>query len=60
MIVLVPQHVTAAIDRALDAKLKDWPDHTERDRAVLHKEILTWYYDHGEIPDFEIVKAMPV
>lgn len=58
MTLIVPNHVTAAIDRAIETKLREWPDASERDREVLRKEVLILYRDSGCIPQFEIVKAI--
>lgn len=58
MILMVPTHVTVAIDRAIEVKLQEWPDASARDREVLHHEVLILYHDHGCIPPFEIVKVI--
>jgi hypothetical protein len=47
--------VRDAIDRALDAAFLECPD-AEKHREVFHAELLRYYDEHGELPDFKLTK----
>lgn len=55
----VPNALRDQINAALDLALKDWLEHTLRDRDVLYREVLAYFNDYGMVPDFSVVKAIP-
>lgn len=58
-LVIVPNELSDAINVKLDEELKQWPDATGHDRDVLYHQVLAHYNEHGVLPDFTIVKAIP-
>lgn len=54
--VIVPDFVADAINKALDEKLKDAPGEATKCRGHLFNQLLEYYNEHGEIPDFDVVK----
>lgn len=58
MVVVVPNKLRDQINAALDLALKDWPEHTARDRAVLYHEVLALFNQHGKLPEFTVEKAI--
>ena len=56
MIVIVPNELRDAINRALDCALEDCPE-AERDRESLYHQLLEYFDEHGSIPEFKIAKA---
>jgi len=57
-IVIVPDGLYDAIQKKLDAAIAERPD-AERDRDHLYHRLLDYYYEHGAIPDFSLVKVVP-
>lgn len=56
MMLIVPNELRDAINRKLDEALKEWPAATEQDRDVLYHELLNYFNETGEIPDFKVTK----
>jgi hypothetical protein len=56
--VIVPDVLRSAIDRKLDAAIAETPD-AERDREVLFRQLLSFFDEHGYIPDFSLRKREP-
>lgn len=55
MYVIVPDFVAEAINTALDRELANFPE-ASVSRGHLFDQLLEWYNEHGELPDFRIVK----
>ena len=53
MIVIVPNVLRDAINKKLDAAFVKVPE-AEKDREVLYNQLLTYYDEHGVVPDFTI------
>lgn len=60
MYVIVPNHVSDAINAALDNEFKAMgsieADKAAKEREHLYNALLDYYNEHGEIPEFKIVK----
>jgi hypothetical protein len=50
---VVPDSLHAAIHKKLDDAIAACPD-AERDRDVLYKQLLSYFNEHGTIPEFTI------
>jgi hypothetical protein len=55
MNVIVPNVVSDAINRALDAAIAECPD-AAPDRELFYKKLLAYFSDHGSIPEFSLEK----
>jgi hypothetical protein len=56
MMLIVPTYIIDAINAKLDAALADVPD-AAKDREHLYSSLLTYFSEHGVIPDFSIAKV---
>ena len=56
--VIVPNQLRDAIMGKLDAEFAKFPD-AEIDRDVLYQQLLTYYDEHGCIPEFQLVRRDP-
>lgn len=54
-IVIVPDYLHDKINAALDSALQNVPD-AAKDRPSLYRQLLGYYNEHGEIPEFSIKK----
>lgn len=54
MFLIVPNHVSDAIDRALEKAFEAVPE-AVKEREQLYGKLLDYYNEHGAIPDFTIV-----
>ena len=54
--VIVPDVLHEAIKRKLDAAIVLWPD-AQEDYEHLYSQLLDYYNEHGEIPDFSLTKS---
>lgn len=52
-LVIVPDTLHANITKALDAEIAKWPD-AEKDREVLHNQLVTFFSVHGYLPEFSL------
>jgi hypothetical protein len=61
MFVIVPNHVSDAINAALDNALKAMgtieAEKAEKERKHLYAALLDYYNENGAIPDFKIVST---
>jgi len=55
MILIVPNELRNAINRALDDAMAECPE-AECERNVLYKQLLAHFDEHGVIPQFTITK----
>lgn len=53
--VIVPNYVRDAINVAIDAALKHAPN-AAPDRDIFYQTLLNYFDEHGEIPEFSLVK----
>lgn len=53
--VIVPNYLRDAIYRKIDAELTKYPEATP-DRECFYSQLLDYFNEHGEIPDFSIGK----
>lgn len=53
MLVIVPNELRDAINAKLDKAIAECPG-AEIDRQELFRQLLTYYNDHGVIPDFSV------
>jgi len=53
--VIVPNELRDAINAKLDTAIADCPD-AAKDRDALFKQLLAYYDEHGEVPDFDLAK----
>lgn len=51
--VIVPDTLHDRVTAALDAEIAKWPD-AEKDRDVLHQQIITFFHQHGYVPEFSL------
>jgi len=51
--VIVPDALHNQIHSAIDWALSNRPC-TELDRRIIYEQILSFYYEHGRIPEFEL------
>jgi len=56
MFVVVPNELRDAINVKLDAALAGHPEATEKDRRVLYGQLLSYFNEHGCLPDFTVTK----
>lgn len=54
-IVIVPDSLDRAITEKLDAAFVECPD-AEKDREILHQQLLDYFYEHGVLPDFMLAR----
>jgi hypothetical protein len=54
--IIIPNVLRDAINAKIDAALKDLPAEANVDREVFYQQILAYYNDTGQIPDFKIEK----
>ena len=54
--VVVPNYISDQINQKLDAEIAANPG-AEIDRPHLYQQVLAYFDEHGEIPDFTIAKA---
>lgn len=54
-IVIVPNVLRDAINAKLESAFKDVPE-AEKDREILYKQLLVYFNEHGEVPDFSLIK----
>lgn len=52
-LVIVPDTLDASIKAKLDAEIAKWPD-AEKDREILHKQLITFFSVHGYLPEFTL------
>jgi hypothetical protein len=55
MFAIVPNFVSEAINAKLDKALKDCPE-AEKKRSSLFSQLLSYFDEHGELPDFTLTK----
>lgn len=55
MLVIVSNVLADAINSKLDAAIAQCPD-AAKDRKELYRQLLVYFDEHGEIPDFELVR----
>ena len=55
MIAIIPNSLRDAINVKLDAAFQECPE-AERERDSLYRELLEYFDEHGEIPDFRITR----
>ena len=53
--VIVPNELRDAINAKLDTAIAACPD-AAKDRDTLYKQLLTYFDEHGEVPDFDLAK----
>jgi hypothetical protein len=56
MFLVVPDSLRHAIDEKLDAALKEAPE-AARDRDHLFRQLLSFFNDHGYLPEFSLAKT---
>ena len=56
MIVIAPNVLRDAINARLDDVLRDAPAEAIAERDALYQQVLTYYDEHGIIPEFSVVK----
>lgn len=56
MLVIVPNTPADAINKKLDAAYAEVPD-AAVDREYHYQALLNHFYEHGVMPDFQLVKA---
>lgn len=54
-IVIVPNFLRNAINEKLDTAITKCPD-AKKDREILYNQLLSYFNEHGELPEFEIIK----
>jgi len=52
-IVIVPNYVRDAINKKLNTAIAAHPE-AEKDREVLYSQLLDYFFEHDEIPDFQL------
>lgn len=57
-LVIVPDTLDASITKALDAEIAKWPD-AEKDRELLHRQLVTFFSMHGYLPEFSLEPRNP-
>lgn len=55
MIAVIPNELSNAINKKLDAAFEDFPE-AEKDRDGLFRQLLYYFDEHGILPDFKLVK----
>jgi len=53
--VIVPNELRDAINAKLDAAITACPD-AANDRDALYNQLLAYFDEHGEVPDFDLAK----
>ena len=53
-LVIVPNSLDAAIHAAIDKALEGRPCDDES-RGVIYQQVLDYYYEHGAMPDFQLL-----
>lgn len=53
--VIVPDSLRNAISAKLDAAIAKCPD-AAKDRDELYRQLLAYFDEHGEVPDFDLAK----
>lgn len=56
MFVVLPNHIAAEIDAALDAEIAKQPD-AAKDRAALRAQLIECFSEYGFVPEFSLTKA---
>jgi hypothetical protein len=56
MLYVVPNWLRDEIHRRLDAQFALVPD-AEKDREALYSSLLSFFNEHGVLPDFSLVRA---
>ena len=51
---IVPNELRIALEVALDVALKDAPPGAAAERGILYKQLLSYWNEHGVIPEFKI------
>ena len=54
-IVIVPNTLRDAINKKIDSALTDCPE-AAPDRDIFYQTILNYFDEHGELPDFKLVR----
>jgi len=55
-VVIVPNHVSEAIHKAIDKALDGRPV-TQSDKEILYNQLLMYFDEHGTIPEFELERV---
>lgn len=55
VVMIVPNVLSAAINRALDSAIAKCPD-AAPDRDLFYERLLAYFNEHGEIPEFSLAK----
>ena len=55
MFAIIPDYVSDEIDRRLEAALAETPA-AEKDRQQLRAQLVSYFVDHGMVPDFSLEK----
>jgi len=55
MFVIVPNVLSDAVNKKLDLAFVDCPE-AEKDRDILYNQLLQYFDEHGELPEFKIIK----
>lgn len=58
-LVIVPNSLRDAINAKLDAAIEACPD-AAKDRAELYRQLLAYFNEHGELPDFRLEPNQPL
>ena len=56
MIYIIPNELRDKINKKLDEAIKKVPA-AEKNREYLYNSLLTYYNEHGIVPDFDLKKA---
>jgi len=57
MFLVVPDSLRHAINAKLDAAIAEHPD-AERDREALYRHLLSFFNEHGYVPEFTLQKKL--
>ena len=57
MLLIVPDSLRHAINAKLDAAIAEHPD-AERDREALYSHLLSFFNEHGYVPEFTLQKKL--
>ena len=55
MMLIVPNWLSASINRALDVALAECPE-AAPDRELFYEKLLAYFNEYGKIPDFALAK----
>ena len=58
MLVILPNHIAAEIDRRLDEAIAECPG-SEVERADLRAVLVGYFNEHGALPEFVIARRDP-